>query len=347
MASFEQHGSKWRVEVKHKGVREKKTFPTQRLAMEWAVERERQLQDIAAGRLEDWHTVRETFETYSVRVSARKGGAKWEQSRIAFFLLNNPDLACKKVMNLTSNDMGLWRDRRLAGDPMRKIGPVSNATVEREMNLFSNIFHTARREWKWIEKSPLSDVRRPPPTLPRTQRVDPEAVERVLLALGHAEGQAPDTTARRVAYAFLFAIETGMRAGEIRTLEWSCVHLNERYVHLPRTKNGAPRDVPLTERAEAILRVMDKAKADPVDSVFRLSANQIDINFRKAKLRAGAAEVHFHDTRREALTRMSEVLTVMELSKVSGHKDINILQNVYYAPKVQTLADKLRNKSAI
>ncbi len=346
MASFEQHGSKWRVEVKHNGVRQKKTFPTKRLAMEWAVERERQLRGAAAGRMEDWHTVREAFETYSNRVSNKKGGAKWEQSRIVFFLENNPELARKKLVELSSNDLGLWRDRRLAGDSVRKIKAVSNSTVEREMNLLSNIFHTARREWKWIEKSPLSDVRRPPATLPRTQRVDMDAIERVLLALGHVEGDPPDTTSRRVAYAFLFALETGMRAGEIRTLEWPRVHFDGNYVHLPKTKNGAPRDVPLTERAEEILRIMEKAKEEPLDSVFRLTANQIDGNFRKAKLRAGAGEVHFHDTRREALTRMSEVLSVMELSKVSGHKDINILQNVYYAPKVQTLAEKLRGKTA-
>lgn len=340
MASFEQHRDKWRAQVKVGDVREKKSFDTKLEAEKWAKLRETQLR--AANGTQDWRTLRELFEIYSDRVSSKKAGAKWEQSRIAFFLANNPELADRSLSKISSHDMGLWRDRRLAGDPARKIKPVSNATVEREINLFSNIFHTARREWKWIKESPFSDVRRPPATLPRTQRVDADAIERVLLALGHVEGEAPDTTSRRVAYAFLFAIETGMRAGEIRTLTWPRVHFDQKYVHLPMTKNGAPRDVPLTERAEAILRAMEKAKAEPLDSVFRLTANQIDINFRNAKVRAMAPELHFHDTRREALTRMSEVLTVMELSKVSGHKDINILQDVYYAPKVQTLADKLR-----
>jgi len=30
--------------------------------------------------------------------------------------------------------MGLWRDKRLTGDPARGIKPVTNATVEREIN---------------------------------------------------------------------------------------------------------------------------------------------------------------------------------------------------------------------
>ncbi|HHF6884897.1 tyrosine-type recombinase/integrase [Haemophilus influenzae] len=41
--------------------------------------------------------------------------------------------------------------------------------------------------------------------------------------------------------------------------------------------------------------------------------------------------MHFHDTRCEALTRLSKKVDVMTLAKISGHKDISILQNVYYA----------------
>ena len=173
MASFEQHRDKWRAQVKINGVREKKSFPTKAAAQAWAKAREAELKAADGG--QGWRTVRELFETYAERVSEKKDGKKWEQSRIIFFLKSNPDLADKPLSDLTSEHMGKWRDRRMAGDPARKIKAVANATVEREINLFSNIFHTARREWKWIDESPLTDVKRPPPTLPRTQRVDEEA----------------------------------------------------------------------------------------------------------------------------------------------------------------------------
>ena len=52
-------------------------------------------------------------------------------------------------------------------------------------------------------------------------------------------------------------------------------------------------------------------------------------------------DLHFHDTRREALTRLSKVFDVMELARISGHRDLRVLQNVYYAPSVKDLADKL------
>jgi hypothetical protein len=35
------------------------------------------------------------------------------------------------------------------------------------------------------------------------------------------------------------------------------------------------------------------------------------------------------------------VFGVMELARVSGHRDLRVLQNVYYAPSVKDLADKL------
>ena len=52
----------------------------------------------------------------------------------------------------------------------------------------------------------------------------------------------------------LFAIETGMRRGEILSLTWENVHLEKRYVQLPDTKNGESRDVPLSPLAMELLR---------------------------------------------------------------------------------------------
>jgi integrase len=100
------------------------------------------------------------------------------------------------------------------------------------------------------------------------------------------------------------------------------------------------RDVPLSLEAqrliEQVLEVTDGQK-----SVFGLKASMIDAIFRKLRDKAGIEGLHFHDTRREALTRLSKKLDVMSLAKVSGHKDLRILQNVYYAPSITDLVEKL------
>ncbi|WP_050764622.1 tyrosine-type recombinase/integrase [Marinomonas sp. MED121] len=49
-------------------------------------------------------------------------------------------------------------------------------------------------------------------------------------------------------------------------------------------------------------------------------------------------DLHFHDSRREALTRLATKVDVLNLAKISGHKDLRILQRVYYAPDMADVA---------
>jgi integrase len=82
-------------------------------------------------------------------------------------------------------------------------------------------------------------------------------------------------------------------------------------------------------------------KTYPCAPKVRHCVRQADALFRKAKARALIKDLHFHDTRREALTRLAKKFDVMELARISGHRDLRILQNVYYAPTVEDLAKKL------
>jgi integrase len=50
--------------------------------------------------------------------------------------------------------------------------------------------------------------------------------------------------------------------------------------------------------------------------------------------------LHFHDSRHEACTRLSNKLTVLELARVIGHRDLKSLL-IYYNPTPEELAAKL------
>ena len=116
------------------------------------------------------------------------------------------------------------------------------------------------------------------------------------------------------------------------------VHLNRRIAHVAQSKNGHPRDVPLTKRAIALLE-----KLRPIDpiSVFKIQAHSLDVLFRRARDNCGIQDLHFHDSRREALTRLSKKVPVETLAKISGHRDLSILLNVYYRPDMAEIADML------
>jgi integrase len=320
MASIRKHGKKWRAEVYKHGTRRSKVLATKAQAMAWAVDVERELE--AGGDIPD-KTFGELLEKYRDEVSESKKGYRWEAARIGL-LLRDP-IADVRLPQLAQPDCAAWRDRRL-----REVSPAS---VRREWTLMSHACTVAIREWHWLRENPFTGVKRPANPPPRDRRITQDEIDRILLACGYDE---PPTTAQaRVGAAFLFALETAMRAGEIAALTWANVH--ERHVHLPRTKNGNKRDVPLSVEARRIIDLMGDS-----DPVFGLTADQISGLFRKARDRAMIEDLHFHDSRREALTRLSKRLDVMQLAKVSGHRDLRILQAVYYAPTVDDLVDQLR-----
>lgn len=183
----------------------------------------------------------------------------------------------------------------------------------------------------------MRDVRKPKEPPPRTRRISDDEIERLCYALGYEHDAPPKTISARVGMSMLFAIETAMRIGEITGLDWKHVHLDDRYVHIPKTKNGHPRDVPLSTEAIRLLDQLPSKKG----VIFELTTRQADALFRKAKTNALVENLHFHDTRREALSRLAKKYGVMDLAKVSGHRDLRILQSVYYAPTISDLVAKL------
>ena len=63
--------------------------------------------------------------------------------------------------------------------------------------------------------------------------------------------------------------------------------------------------------------------------------------WQRAVKRSGLKDLHFHDLRHEAASRLAEKLSnILELSSVTGHKDIRMLKR-YYHPRAEELAKKL------
>src|SRR5690606_38087273 len=178
----------------------------------------------------------------------------------------------------------------------------------------------------------------------RERRITEDEIDRLLFALGYDYTETPETVSARIGAAMLFAIETAMRAGEITSLTWDNVDLERRVARLPMTKNGFPRDVPLSTEAARILeqlrKITGEITGEITDSVFGLRTNQIDALFRKAKARAMIEDLHFHDTRHEAITRLASKLSILELARVTGHRDIRMLQ-VYFNLSAADMAKKL------
>jgi len=165
------------------------------------------------------------------------------------------------------------------------------------MNVLSSVFEIARTEWKWCKGNPVREIKRPPDGPPRDRRISPEEEKRLLDALGYAEKQPQRLQKHEVAYAFLIALETAMRCGEILTLTLERVHLKERYVRLLKTKNGTARQVALSNRAVQLLGILAKiAREKKRNKLFTVSSSNADTLFRRARDRLPIVDLCFHET---------------------------------------------------
>lgn len=280
--------------------------------------------------------LREALETYRAKVSILKKGYQQERYRIE--QINRSFLADITVRQITSVDIATYRDARLLDLNPKTGKPLSPATVRLEMSLLSNFFDIARIEWGLCDDNPVKKVRKPKPPPGRDRRLTARE-DRLILRYAHSYSN-PELYS-----IVVLALETAMRQGEILGLHWEHVNLKSRVAHLPATKNGSKRDVPLSIKArDALVRLGVKSSG----KVFTYTKEGIKSTWRFMMIKLGIEDLHFHDLRHEACSRFFELgtLDVMEVAAISGHKSLAMLKR-YTHLKAQRLVRKLegsRNK---
>lgn len=322
MPSFEKRSGRIRCKVTVNGRRESATFDTKAEAKFWA-------EAMTKGQVTSRRNqlpFSDVLLRYSKEVSPTRAGHAWETIRINRW--RRQDWTRMPISSIQPMHMAQYRDDRLR--------EVSAGTVLREFGLLSAIFERARRDWQYITTNPVKDVVEPTQPPDRRRRITDGEIDALLIALDYRRWDVPVTKSHRVALSFLLALETGMRSGEILGLTPATIF--DRKVHLPRTKNGMARDVPLSAEAVNIIGLIPRGK--PNEPLFGLTSASRDALFRKARDKAGIDNMTFHDSRAEAVFRLSKKLNVLELAAVIGHRDISSLQ-FYYRTTAEELADKL------
>jgi len=267
--------------------------------------------------------LREALRRYAAEVSPLKRGARWEQLRLKAF--ENYKLPLDVSLGkLTAQHVADFRDARSAA--------VQAGSVIRELTLLSSVFETARREWGWVSDNPCRAIRKPAQPKHRERVLQWREVRAMLKVMGWRTGKPVQNAAQAVAVAMLLAMRSGMRAGELCALQWQ--HVYSDHVHLPLTKNGKSRDVPLSSKAQRLiaqLRGLDKVL------VLGLQAASLDALFRKYRKQAGLDGFTFHDTRHTAATMLCKKVDVLTLCKIFGWSNTSQALT-YYNPKAASIA---------
>lgn len=206
-------------------------------------------------------------------------------------------------------------------DAMRKKRGAS--TVQLERALLRLFFNHAHHVWRWSEpaSNPAVGLKMPKVdnsrdrvmSLEEQQRLD-EAIEDCRNAL-----VGPTLTLLR---------ETAMRSGEpLEYARWRDVDWGAHIIRLGDSKTDK-REVPLSPVAEQALRELAAQNPPkPNERIVKMSYNALAAAWRRACKRAGIADLHVHDLRHTAATRMAlKTGNVFIVKALTGHKTLSQLE---------------------
>ncbi len=190
---------------------------------------------------------------------------------------------------------------------------LSNATVNREVSVLKRCFNLAIRE-KLLMENPCVGVE--PLKEKERNRICSRKEFEALKAELHANARD----------AVVVAYNTGMRIGEILSLEWSRVDFKNRLIHLrgEDTKNGESRKVPfLSKEVEEVLWQRGGNPRKIHGKVFGVKC--IRNAFERACRKLGMKDLRIHDFRHSAATNMRKAkIDTTVIMKICGWKSVQM-----------------------
>jgi len=360
VASISRRGDlQWQARVRRRGYPVQiKTFNTRADAEAWARQVESEIdRGVFVSRVEaESTTLAEALARYEREISPSKKSHTREVSLLRTWA--KTPLSARYMAAIRSSDIAKLRD-----DWLKATNPaLKPASVLRRLAVLSHVFTIARKEWGMESLvNPVELVRKPQANNARTRRIaieEPDAEDSSRQTSNSELDRVVAASHSKTLPAIIWtAVETAMRRSELVSLPPEHVDLKRRVAHLPDTKNGSSRDIPLSTRAVQILEDRLKGKRGSA-LVFDMSADAVTRAFNRAVKRARAiyeqectaagkqpnkqflTDLRFHDLRHEATSRLASIFPMHELAKITGHRDPRMLMR-YYHPRAEELAKKL------
>ena len=239
-------------------------------------------------------------EEYFKKISKQK--RSWRRDRLTLDHLEH-GFRGKMVSEISKQSVEEYK--------LKRKKDVSQATVNRELALLSNLFTTAI-DWKNSILNPVRGVAR---------YEEPDPVERPLTL--DEEKRLLAAAPKHLRPILVLLINTGMRRNELLSLRWKNVNFATSQVVIPKTncKRKQMRMVPLNSLAAQTLRALPRIH----DYVFfnkrtGTYVRDIKTSFHEACETAGIERLRLHDLRHTFATRLcdkGESLTT--IMKLLGH----------------------------
>ena len=330
--------------------RESQTFGRHQLAKTWGAGRVAKIEaeGVPGEEKSDEITVGELLRKYINDPAL--GGRAGRTKTYVLNMLVDCDIANVKLHDLQEHHIiDHCRDRAAAG-----AGP---ATVAHDLSYLSSVLSSAKPIYGIdYARNPAADAR--PLALNmglvgkskrRNRRPASDELDRLL------EELAKRSQKRQAIIPYVeilnFSILSCMRIGEVCRLRWDDVNDEQRAVLVrdrkdPRKKTGNHMIVPLLGDAWTILQAQPKKG----DLIFPYNSKSVSSGFQAVRNKLGIKDLRYHDMRREAASRLFEAgFSIEEVAQVTGHKNLNILWQVYtelYPKSLHEKFDQLQKKKS-
>ncbi|GAB3755222.1 tyrosine-type recombinase/integrase [Lysobacter olei] len=332
MATFQQRGDTWRAIVRRKGFKPKsRTFPTKTAAKTWADRMERELAEQearGASELDD-ATVADLVDWYRSYVGKLKRISATQKGNLTRV---KEGLGAKFASRLTAADVIEHVRRRRQGEHVNgeglQIPACSGATMSVELGYLSEMLKVAKSMGKLtLPHDPVAEAR---PALrlvklvaksaKRTRRPTQDELDRLTAHFRAHAWRMKLPMADIVA----FAVGTAKRQEEITRLLWADLDEPHRTALLrdakhPRAKDGNHKRFPLLGDMWAL--VQSQPRTDKEARIFPYKSDSIGAAFRRACVALKIEDLHFHDLRHEATSRLFEQgYSIEQVAAVTLHE---------------------------
>ncbi|MGO4739954.1 site-specific integrase [Bosea sp. 2KB_26] len=290
-------------------------------------------------------TVEDILKAFSTHglTHSKESNARKDRNRVNLVLKDR--IASMKVLAVHTGGLNAYANELIARRYEKDEQEPARTTLYNQIGVITRAMNFARETYPTMPKVALPKL--PPPSPGRDRRLMEGELEAILEISRKKE---PVLT-----HAVLFAIETALRKDRVlgfKEVYARSIGCGNRVIRFPKGKKSEKTVgiIPVTHELHAL---MEDAKRDlggnnQVDRLFDISLGRFDKMWQETLELAGIKDLHFHDLRHEATSRLFESgLTMAEVMSITGHSTTEMVQRYSHYNAVVVLEKQNRRSNLL
>jgi integrase len=326
MTTFTVRNGRWRAAVRKGGHKHSKTFATRGAAKAWADTIERQVDELRASGVMQARglTLGDLIQRYIVELYRLKPWGRSKTADLARLQRELGDLPAGATTSFHITEH--FRKRHAEG--------AGAVVISSQLGYLVGVLRVARTLWHldvplqaaMDARSALQKIRLVGKSQYRERRVSGAELKKLIAHFKKLPSAVP------MADILRFCVASAMRISEVCRLEWRDLDTKAKTVIIrnrkhPQDRLGNDQTVPLLAATghDAFKIANRQPRKGP--RIFPFSSATVGTYFTRAVAKLGLEDLHLHDLRHEAISRLFDAgYRIEQIALVSGHRDWAMLK---------------------